>query len=307
MTMFSTLDEWCSPTQKSSKPSSSHLHGQLEVLVDALGQRLGRIVDRHHEHAESQRRTRSFMTFDPPDCRTSVATSTPSRAPCSRIASSVAASTGMPSPAPPPWRAEFQLAGNQDFVEARHGLRRLHVGHGFVHQPAELVERAERRRIDHEEADAVARTRPDRAGRRRPARCPGSRPAGRGRIPCARLLPRAAGCPRAAGRKTRSGRSSAARRRPGSSRRARACPRCGRTRIFPSGATDVEKSATTGSPPVGTRIGDRVRRQPPFAAPPRQDIVAIDRRIAGGQGDHSLDRPPAGPRPPAGRRDCSAA
>ena len=30
------------------------LHGQLEVLVDALGQRLGRIVDRHDEHTESQ-------------------------------------------------------------------------------------------------------------------------------------------------------------------------------------------------------------------------------------------------------------
>ena len=31
------------------------LHGQLEVLVDALSQRLGRIMNRHDEHAESQR------------------------------------------------------------------------------------------------------------------------------------------------------------------------------------------------------------------------------------------------------------
>ena len=53
MTMFSTLEEWCSPTQKSSKPSLFALHGQLEVLVDALSQRLGRIVNRHDEHAES--------------------------------------------------------------------------------------------------------------------------------------------------------------------------------------------------------------------------------------------------------------
>ena len=64
MTMFSTLDEWCSPTQKSCEAEFFAVHGQLEVLVDALSQRLGRIMDRHDEHTESQWSERcSFFTF----------------------------------------------------------------------------------------------------------------------------------------------------------------------------------------------------------------------------------------------------
>ncbi len=70
------------------------LHGELEVLVDALGQRLGRIMDRHDEHTESQWLD---VAHSSPSGLRSPSTSTPRRAPCSRMASSVAASTGMPS------------------------------------------------------------------------------------------------------------------------------------------------------------------------------------------------------------------
>jgi hypothetical protein len=31
-------------------------HGQLQVLIQTLGKRLGRVMDRHHEHPQPQRR-----------------------------------------------------------------------------------------------------------------------------------------------------------------------------------------------------------------------------------------------------------
>ena len=55
-----------------------------------------------------------------------------------------------------PQRAEFELTRNQDFVKTRCGPRRLDVGHGFVHEPSELFERAERGGVHDDEADAVA-------------------------------------------------------------------------------------------------------------------------------------------------------
>src|ERR1035441_4598325 len=75
------------------------LHGQLEVLVDALSQRLGRIMNRHDEHSESQWLS---ITHSSPSGLRNASTSTPSRSPCSRMASSALASTGIPAF----WRSE---------------------------------------------------------------------------------------------------------------------------------------------------------------------------------------------------------